>query len=824
MKKQSIKKRITAAILFAAAALAVLSGCANSNGDATPTGTPEAGKPVPGIYTAEKLALTDGEMVIGEVINGESGDEVGYSERISFANGRLFYDFTKWYSARGDDGSYTSESEISILSSNTDGTDPVVVWGPVSSSYDTNQARNEQIYLSGFEIDAEGNIWILEQLSIDDNTDPLDPIYENRTIVKKIAPDGTELITIDVESIPDYDAQGYMQGMAIDGDGDVYLCFGGNADSKIAVLSGETGAYMFTVREQDYLNSMTTLGTGEVGYYVYRRANGGRILKAVDKSTRTITEKPFVGRTDVNDIYSGYGDYDFLYFASNTLFGYNATTQSSEPVVLFFDSGIAADRLRSVIPMDNDEFIVYTDSYTGSRGGDDDSGIFLIKPNLDPAFGLKRVITLGGLYLDSNARAAAMAFNKTSADARITFRDYGEYNTPDDYNRGATQLDLDILGGNAPDIISLSSLPANKYDSKGIFTDLYPLLDADPALERSDLYENILKIGEFNGKLTNIITDFNLTTAAGKKSIFGDRTGITTDELEAIADAHPNAQIFRNMTVNDWMSYITMLTLDDFVDWGAGVCSFNSPEFIGMLRLAKRFRKEDIDYMNFDWMAEETEAAEALKNGDTLLTLMNIYNPRAMRDAYGLFGDDAVFVGFPTAGASGSVVTPGGRFAIAESSPHKQEAWSFISYLLQKNEYASGFSDAWLLYTNKGPFMKKAEEEMIPLRDRDFTNGITITETHGNGSSAWMVNSIEELMTNNMFTQEQIDNYHLTQAEVDAVLAVISGAERASSFNTQKISEIISEEIGVFAAGSKSAEETAAVIQSRVQILVSEGM
>jgi ABC-type glycerol-3-phosphate transport system substrate-binding protein len=673
--------------------------------------------------------------------------------------------------------------------------------------------------MQGFEVDAGGNLWVMTSTYINDETDPLNPVFESSYTLTKTGPDGAELAAIDIDGIPGYDKnQDYIQNFALDGEGNVYIGISGSA-SKISAFSGETGAHLFTVNEPDYFNELTTLGTGEVAYMTYGASDGKQKLKAVDFAARASVEKTYSGGQGFNDMYTGYGEYDFLYFTTNTLYGYKLASQAAEPVILFFDSGIEADNIRSLATTGDGSFIAEIYDYeSGERG------VFLLKPNLDPALGAKKVITLGGIYLDRSARSAAIAFNKASADARIAFKDYSEYNTQDDYNVGATRLDIDILGGNAPDIISLSSLSARKYASKGVFTDLYPLLDADEALDRGALFENILKMGEYEGKLTSVITAFSLLTTAGKKSVFGDRGRITAEELIAVADAHPGADIFRRMTMDDWMSYVIRLTLDDFVNWDTGVCSFDSPGFIGALELSKRFPKE-IDYNNIDWQTDETEAAESLRNGGTLLTLTNIYGPRALRDARDIFGgdEDVVFVGFPTNGASGAVVSPQGQYAIAESSPNKAEAWSFISELLRNTEESGSSRDAFVMYTNRTQFEKRAAAELIPLAERDFSKGVTMSQAMpGGGSSAWSINSIEELRINSAFTEEQIANYHLTQEEADAVLAVIEGADRAAGADTQKISEIISEEIGAFASGAKSAEETAKVVQSRVQLFVSE--
>jgi ABC-type glycerol-3-phosphate transport system substrate-binding protein len=822
---KGITARLMAALLTAALIVAPVSGCAKAPADpsAAPTDTPEAGKPVPGIYTAEQIAIIETD------IDSNSEITINYTAvgEVAYANGRVYYSLSKQGTRTDESGAEIVESETSIVSTNLDGTDSAIIWGPVYASYDSGSSYIEQLYLSSFEVDAEGNIWIMYNHSIYDTTDPFNMVSESTDKIEKLAADGTEASSIDVQTIPGYDSNSdYVQDFILDGAGNVYIRMIGNGSNyKVAVFSGETGEYLFTVNETGYLTGIARFASGEIGYFVVdARTGSGQTLKVIDFAAKSSAEKPFTGRASVGDIYSGFGEYDFLYFVSGTLYGYKLEEQTAEPVVLFFDSGIPVDWIQGIATTEDGGIVISAASYSGRTNVGLE--LQLLTPNLDPSIGQKKVITLGGVYLDSNARDAAFAFNKASADARITFQDYSEYNTQDDYSRGAAQLDLDILGARAPDIISLTNLSTRKYASKGVFADLYPLMDADETLGREDLFENILRMTEYNGKLTSIIPSFTMITAAGKKSIFGDKTSITPAQLREIADKNPDSKIFDNMNVDDWMSYVTMLTLDDFVNWETGVCSFNTPEFIELLELAKRFPKDNPTDRSAitsyeEYISLQEAAGEALKNGKTLLALQYVYNPGVLRDARNIFGgEDVTLIGFPTTGSSGTVVMPNGAYAISESSQFKQEAWSFISYLLQKTESAD-----YTLKANKAVFEKWAADEMTPLKDRDYSTPVMIMMTlQGGMTTGISARSYAELERTAMFTAEQLDNYHLSQEEVDAARAVIEGAEKASSYSTNKISEIISEEIGAFISSSKSAEETAAVIQSRVQIFVSEGM
>ena len=66
-----------------------------------------------------------------------------------------------------------------------------------------------------------------------------------------------------------------------------------------------------------------------------------------------------------------------------------------------------------------------------------------------------------------------------------------------------------------------------------------------------------------------------------------------------------------------------------------------------------------------------------------------------------------------------------------------------------------------------------------------------------------------------------MDIYELSQEQADMVLDVIAKTTRVATYD-ESISNIVDDECAGFFAGQASAEETAAAIQSRVQLYVAE--
>jgi ABC-type glycerol-3-phosphate transport system substrate-binding protein len=86
-------------------------------------------------------------------------------------------------------------------------------------------------------------------------------------------------------------------------------------------------------------------------------------------------------------------------------------------------------------------------------------------------------------------------FNNRSDKYKVVVEDYSKYDEGEE-GAGLTKLNTEIQAGNIPDIIDFSHIPARYYEEKGLLADLYPYIDADPEIERSDLFSAYLNTYE----------------------------------------------------------------------------------------------------------------------------------------------------------------------------------------------------------------------------------------------------------------------------------------------------------------------------------------
>lgn len=129
-------------------------------------------------------------------------------------------------------------------------------------------------------------------------------------------------------------------------------------------------------------------------------------------------------------------------------------------------------------------------------------------------------------------------FNKTSDKYKVVVEDYAKYDKASP-GVGLTKLNADLQTGNIPDIIDLSNIPgAEAYEKKGLFVDLYPLIDGDFEIERSDLFQPYLKAFERNGALYRALMYFSLFCFIGKSSVVGTDYNWTLDEMLSIQEQY----------------------------------------------------------------------------------------------------------------------------------------------------------------------------------------------------------------------------------------------------------------------------------------------
>ena len=528
------------------------------------------------------------------------------------------------------------------------------------------------------------------------------------------------------------------------------------------------------------------------------------------------TERPMPANTW--SILPGNADYDLLYDYNGNLFGWHADTDTSEKVVDWMACDVDSNDLRYYTVLSDGRVFALTTSYDA----DGSTAELILLSRVDAStVAEKTELTLACMNLDWNLRSQIVKFNRESDKYRIVVKDYSEYSsmnyeTSGDMTMvtqtgdGLTKLNTEILSGNVPDLLLTDGLPVRQYAAKGLLEDLYPYIDDD--MGRDAFISEVLDADSEDGRLYELPLGFQIVAAEGLGSVVGGYDSWTLADLEdAMTKLNPDATIFNvEVTRSDILNYCLYMNADTFVDWTSRTASFDSPEFIDYLNFAAQFPAE-FDFSTFDWSDYEQDSAR-MRNGDQLLSMNSmLYGFDSVSQNFAELGGDLCYIGLPsTSGHDGTAFSLSSPVAITTSCRDKDAAWAFLRSMLS-DECQTGQYSAFPI--TKAAFQSAADKAMEKTYELD-ENGDPVLDENGEPI---------EISTGGFSYDDGpiIEVYAMTEEQFGTVKGLISGTHRIMRYD-ESLNEIIGDEAGAFFAGEKTAEETAKLIQNRVQLYLAE--
>lgn len=759
MKNKAICRRVLGLALSAAMALS-LAACGNSSGGET--------EKKEWVWVPEFITIDD--------------------ETVSFYDMQLVGDSLCYQSY-----DYDEETEISTQSicrySLADGN---ITKTPLNYVEEKNWNLNRLVYAQ------DGSMYGTTNVYNEDYT-------KSETFLCKFDAEGKQIFAEDMTELV---AESYVDNMAIDGEGRIYV-------------TGENNVWLFdadgnkrgTVSLGADVNWIRAMGSGKDGkmYLCYYTSNGDTVLCDIDfdgkKTGNTYENYP---SSNSNALVPGI-EKDFMAQDGNRVYEYDVKSQTSTELFTWLDSDINGNTVENFWGLEDGRILAVASDWETNE-----KSIALLTKTKASEVPQKETILIGSLYGDSNIQSAAVKFNKSNDKYHISIREYLNYNDydGDDYQAfmtdGINRLNNDITSNNCPDILDLSGLNIKQLAAKGVFEDLNGYLEKSEKLSREDFLENILEAYTLDGKLVSIPYSFQMSTVVGKGSEVGTEMGWTLEELIAYADAHPDALLFDSKTKDVIMMTLMAYNADYFIDWSTGECRFDSEEFKDILNFANRFPEE------YDWEKEDVSTPNKIQKGQVLLYEENIYDFNELQMCNEIFQGDASYIGYPTMdGSVGCMLSASQAYAITSKSGHKDGAWEFIEGFLTKEENPDrGFSSIGF------PTMKSKLNAMaadaVEVKYYTDENGELYYDENGEPIVMGGGSSIS-------YGDGWSYEYSIpTQEEVDLALSLMEIAKPVSYSQGDEVLNIINEEAAPFYKGQKSVDEVASVIQSRIKIYVGE--
>lgn len=605
----------------------------------------------------------------------------------------------------------------------------------------------------------------------------------------------------------------YASMMSVDRQGNYYFSgFGSEGVNKIYVFEN-TGNLKYTI--DGYNLSGIVYGIGDEIYvdgFGSEQKSQAVLFYPVDKNTGN-TGTPI----DVTDIFmnttSFSGSSDLYGNDTTGIYRYDLDAKTKTPMILWnntnIDQTIYGMGSQIEILSDDTIFVMGTD-YT-SRS-DERQITVLARLAENPNIG-KQILTLAGIGIAEEPAilSAVHEFNEANSKYRVVIKDYAvnaDYSNMDTqqefndyYNEMNQEMYLDVLAGKGPDILinySRTGTTLSGYESSGLLTDLYPLMEADENFDKENYLTNILEACEIDGHLYEMPLYFQIDGLIGAKSAIGDRSGWTVDEFNAFSESLPDGvKTFSHCTALQLLNSSLRESMAAFVNTAEGKAAFDSDAFRQLLNWAQTYGTIDNSPALEPWeyFYEDIELAG---NGQLALIPCSISGPDmgTPMSQYGLaasaYGDALSFVGYPSPGENGPTCTVWQMMGITSYCQNPDAAWGFIKVFLSEDAQES----MWFFDI---PILKSALTYQIDLALHPEKIPKTDDAAGDGGSEPVPV------------SEESAQKY------TDLVYSI-----HDCNDPDREILAIIEEEVPAFFAGQKSAGEVSAVIQNRVQILIDE--
>ncbi|MDR2616021.1 MAG: extracellular solute-binding protein [Oscillospiraceae bacterium] len=822
------RNRIKSVLALALAAL-MLSACNIKNGKPVDTGGPVKQK-LEHVYRENVLSVAG----LSDAESGNTGATL-----IDAAGGRAYFNRYRYVEVTEEapqEGGYQLYEIISVALDGSE-TEPRVHYTLRNGGrQEENVFRNAHV--NGMKCLPDGTFAIITVETYEDYSDEVNPVYSESTVLRLFDASWNETAAINVkELLGDETQYVYVNGVVKTDDGTLYV----NCQEVILAID-ETGERLFELKpaaEQGadiYMETLVLFSDGRAAVNVngYAEGKNTREWRVIDKNTRGWGESiPFAlpGNMWVSGYSTGYGEYLLCYTAGGRgVYGVTPSGESKE-IVSFINSDIDGSSINNVLSLGGGEFIMQ--DWGGYVSGGSASGPRLVRlvPVPDAENKEKIILKAATLWDDYTFRSNALKFNRSSEEYKITIEDYSAYNTDGNWEVGISKLKADLITGNVPDILVLNEqLDIPMLAGKGLLADLYEMMDLSDKVSREDFLESVFKADEIDGKLYRLIPSFYIGTVTAKRALVGDTIGWTLDDLERVLAGMPEGTLsFFMMDRTNALNMGMRLGMSQFIDWSTGTCSFDE-DFARLLEFAKGF-PETINYNNWteeDWMRYQYYQRDDL----AILSNDTVMNYRSIRDYEERAGEEITFVGFPTFSGSGSVLYPTGQYAISARGEHKEVCFDFLLGFI---ETEPSFKDSggyfYGGFSISRAYMDKVREyEMTPLVERegyiapDDSGGVSAypySISRGGGVMSVMPAPVAVPEADSPGAEDTAASYHLTRAEVDAVDALIASTTQIYT-EYSEVMNIVMEEAESYFAGRKSAEETAKLVQSRVQIYISE--
>ena len=356
----------------------------------------------------------------------------------------------------------------------------------------------------------------------------------------------------------------------------------------------------------------------------------------------------------------------------------------------------------------------------------------------------------------------------------------------------AYKVFLEMRSGTGPDLL-MNFTDFGEFENEEVLCDLNPYIDGSSGIQRSEYYDNIFRAFETDGKLFQMPLVVQGWGIMGNSDICGQRYGWTyADFLSMCGDLPDGSTAFFDITAEDLMVDILSSDISYYVDYSSGEAKFDSQEFKDLLQIAKqcevsRSRQSFGDDYETDPALDGLSAKSWVMLPYLLDGADNV--ARYKRVNYGRLS----FMGFPSVSGSGFGAMANMSVGISSFSEHKEEAWDFVMYLLEKDSLVD-LGGSYGIPVKKDALDEKTQKqvEMIDKKNQETPDDPALGPK----------DSIED-------------------SDINTYIALVEHIDRKIA-NYPAIMNVVKEEAAAYFADQRSVDDVCAIIQNRVKLILQE--
>ena len=361
----------------------------------------------------------------------------------------------------------------------------------------------------------------------------------------------------------------------------------------------------------------------------------------------------------------------------------------------------------------------------------------------------------------------------------------------------ADKLLLAMKSGNGPDVL-LNCAEFTKFNSGDILLDLNPYLDGKTGIDRTKYYDNIFRAYESGGKLYQLPLNVRMKGIFGNPDLLGRPDGWTIDEMDAKLESIADKTYPTMMSPMEILEGLISVDFDHYVDFSSGKADFGSVDFLKLLEFAKKYGGKAGEDTVFG-LSEKYDDITLnggvdvliVQAGECALTGFSADDLESFAVYKSLCSKDPLMTGWPSSGRFGLAAEVKASVGISAFSECPEEAWDFVSFLLNSEDRFS------------------------------FRAGISVLRAGTDAVIADNIAEYEKFSDIYKNTDMMKNRSPLSEEMASQYRNAVESIHRPVHTD-QAVLTIIKEEAQAFFAGEKSSDEVCKLIQNRVTTLLSE--